>query len=833
MPTLSAVFLDDLGRVQLTAGDLLPNVVYRIQRQTAIESTWVNVRGGQDVTAGGTTIVNDYEYTANVENTYRLTGPIFYDSFARVYPVPLEEGFETLPLGVTITEGTSPGVRMQLPGAAADFASTPDHASLDITGDIDLRAMVSFDSSKMTNTVISKNDTSNLSYSFGTLLSSVGTLRFRGSTTGATFNVTAPSSVGLHSINGYYDRKPIAIRVTRVAATGVVQFFTSDSIDGPWTQLGTNIIGTAGNLFSGNAPLRVGNLLPSTPDPARADVYQVQVRSGINGTVEANPDFAGETPGTLNFNDSTGKTWTLNGAAAIVDTVQSSGAWARTMAQAHTGSWSLQSAMITDNEVSDAVLQLPADATSLTFWYRVDSEDDFDFLQVLIDDDLVLSATGSVDWIESALLDVSSASTVTFRYFKDGSVSEGDDAAWIDDLTINLASSGVGWGTADTGQTYVTNLLDPGASLSVNNGVGVVNSPTPLTDAAWQLVDTAPGATDAEVLYSAIQPSASLDVSVEYNVGLRATDSANYYEVQPIFTAAGNVQVRLSKRVGGIFTSLVSLVTVGTWQEDIPWHVRFRVEGSTLQARLWMNGTAEPNAWQVSTTDTDLVSGSALHIRARKNGGDAYEQWYGPIEVNSIPVTALDSVSVTPAQEEVMLKSVEFPSLNRALDCVDWDALTRNSRAGFFNIKGRHEILSIADVGSSATFNLTFITRSRAENRAVVALLSFGGVLLLQPPGDSDEDCQFGTFDGIPGGYVTPSASVQNHSVHGQPIWQWTVTFTRVAAPPADIVGTTITWQQLWEIIGPEGTWEDVWATWPTWQALWSTTGGVDPFFEA
>ena len=81
-------------------------------------------------------------------------------------------------------------------------------------------------------------------------------------------------------------------------------------------------------------------------------------------------------------------------------------------------------------------------------------------------------------------------------------------------------------------------------------------------------------------------------------------------------------------------------------------------------------------------------------------------------------------------------------------------------------------------------------------------------------------------FSGIPEGYVMVGDSVQSRTVYGKPIWQWTVEFTRVAAADASsIVPTVITWTQLWDLIGPEGTWEDVWATWSTWQELWLTPG--------
>lgn len=44
----------------------------------------------------------------------------------------------------------------------------------------------------------------------------------------------------------------------------------------------------------------------------------VELRSTINGSIVANPDFRTQTPGTTSFADSTGKTWTLTGNAKIV-----------------------------------------------------------------------------------------------------------------------------------------------------------------------------------------------------------------------------------------------------------------------------------------------------------------------------------------------------------------------------------------------------------------------------------------------------------------------------------------------------------------------------------
>jgi hypothetical protein len=338
---------------------------------------------------------------------------------------------------------------------------------------------------------------------------------------------------------------------------------------------------------------------------------------------------------------------------------------------------------------------------------------------------------------------------------------------------------------------------------------------------------------DAVATWSAVQPDPALDVQTNYNIGLRSADNNNYYECQLLFeNAADNrdVRVQLAKRVGGVFTGLTSTLRVGEWTANIPWYAKFRVFGSSLMCKAWPTGADEPRDWQLFVTDTDVVAGSGVYIRARKASGAAYEQWYGPIEVRAIPDVAVASTSITPVQTEVWLKSVAYPLFNWEIECTDWDALSYDSRAGLYDIKGRHEILAITDVGSSGSFGLTFVTRSAEANRSVLALLTYGGVLLLQPPGDVDEDCPT-DYAGIPEGYVVPTTSVRPHSMRGQPLWVWQVSFTQVAAMDVDsILPTTITWQMLWALIGDGGTWDDVWDSWDTWQELWLAEGNIDDF---
>jgi|NitcycUWRG01K112_1040325.scaffolds.fasta_scaffold00007_2 hypothetical protein len=389
------------------------------------------------------------------------------------------------------------------------------------------------------------------------------------------------------------------------------------------------------------------------------------------------------------------------------------------------------------------------------------------------------------------------------------------------------------WGTADTGQSYVNHATDAGATARVDNGVGIIEDLTPSGNIIEQRAATDASAVDAVATWSAVQPDPALDVQTNYNIGLRSADQNNYYECQLLFESEADsrdVRIQLAKRVAGVFTGLTSTLRVGEWTANIPWYAMFRVFGSSLMCKAWPTGADEPRDWQLFATDTDLAAGSGLYIRARKASGAAYEQWYGPIEVRAIPDAVAASTSIIPVQTEVWLKSVAYPLFNWEIECTDWDALTYDSRVGLYDIKGRHEILAITDVGSSGSFGLTFVTRSAAANRSVLALLTYGGVLLLQPPGDVDEDCPT-TYEGIPDGYVVPTTSVRPHSMRGQPLWVWQVSFTQVAAmDTADILPTTITWQMLWALIGDGGTWEDVWEQWDTWQELWLTQGNIDDF---
>lgn len=695
MATLSATYLDDLGRIRLELVDPLPRVSYRVDRSADGGASWQPVRGAQNMGTLSTTIVDDFEYTPNVENRYRLMAPSFYDSFQRLYPTG----------GALVVEG--------VPGS---YASTPDAAALDITGDIDLRVDLIADNwpPLANSTLIAKYDDETINRGYRLDVLTTGQLRFTWSTDGSN-NFSLTSTIPVPATLGQRIAVRVAFDAVNASLGKTAQFYTATSMLGSWVPLGSLVSSPgATSIYANTSPLEVGGRLGATRDPFAGRIFEAQVRSSINGTIVARPEFIDETAGTTSFVDSTGKTWTVGDEAEIVE-----------------------------------------------------------FAPV----------------------------------------------------------AGFDWGTADTGQAWNLGSSSSGFSMYVANGDGVIQSDAPAGEIAEMMTDSIPGTTDAEVTWSATYPDPPtlLDNSVEWVVGLRASGWDAYESNLRMRPAANGyvVELRIAKYIDDEWTLLASTGgLLGSWERDVPWHVRFRVQGSTLSARAWEEGSNEPANWNLTVTDTDLVTGDAVFVRGYKGETNAYQQFFGPITAYALPVTATDTIAVTPVQPGVWLKSLTYPLFNRELECVDWEELERTSRTAFFDIKGRHEILGIADVGSSATFTLTFISYSKAENRAIVALLTYGGLMLLQPPGDDeDEECPT-AYSGTPEGYVMVGDSVQSRTVYGKPMWLWTVTFTRVAPSDADaILPTTITWVQLWDLIGPEGTWQTVWETWETWQELWLTNG--------
>ncbi|MEU8536186.1 hypothetical protein [Streptomyces parvulus] len=211
---------------------------------------------------------------------------------------------------------------LQLDGTPDSAASTPDHSSLDITGDLDVRWEGEADwYAAGAQMLIGKWTETDGERSWHMRLEG-GLLRILATRDGST------GASGFWPLPALPRRA--AFRITLDADTGsgmLWHAYWAESMDGPWTSLGAVPLPDPMVIYSGPAPLSVAPRQLTLPTsgiaryPAAGRVYRAQVRSGINGTIVANPDFRAQAPGVTSFADSAGRTWTLTGNAEIRDRI--------------------------------------------------------------------------------------------------------------------------------------------------------------------------------------------------------------------------------------------------------------------------------------------------------------------------------------------------------------------------------------------------------------------------------------------------------------------------------------------------------------------------------
>jgi hypothetical protein len=211
------------------------------------------------------------------------------------------------------------------------YAKTDDDSSLDITGDIDIRAAAALDDWTPTDPqcfVGKWVEPTERSYVFdvaNAALGGSGKLRFAWSTNGSD-GADVTSSVAPTVSDGNLLLCRVTIDVDNGSGGKSIRFYTKTSTpadaftdlssDTGWTQLGsTQTFPGTTSIFASTSPVCVGRLNPASDvENALGTFYSAIVKNGIAGTTVADPDFyAGDLP----FTDGAGRDWGLFNACAI------------------------------------------------------------------------------------------------------------------------------------------------------------------------------------------------------------------------------------------------------------------------------------------------------------------------------------------------------------------------------------------------------------------------------------------------------------------------------------------------------------------------------------
>ena len=199
--------------------------------------------------------------------------------------------------------------------------------------------------------------------------------------------------------------------------------------------------------------------------------------------------------------------------------------------------------------------------------------------------------------------------------------NSGGTATVTQAVTVSLAfaadvfgrTSASGWGSADIGGAWTVSGAP--ANYSVGGGTGKMKLPTA-------------GSTMTTTLGSVSR--ADVDLNVSFTTDLAPTGGGifftpvvrkvgtTYYSAKLTVASTGKITAYLTKVVSGTETTLKSAVVTGlTFAPGSSVRVRFQAIGSgttTLNVKAWNDGTSEPTAWTVSTTDSTAALQTAGSI---------------------------------------------------------------------------------------------------------------------------------------------------------------------------------------------------------------------------
>jgi hypothetical protein len=107
--------------------------------------------------------------------------------------------------------------------------------------------------------------------------------------------------------------------------------------------------------------------------------------------------------------------------------------WVVTDVDPHEGVYSAKSGTIAHNQSSQMILEYEVGgADSISFYRRVSSENNYDYLRFYVNNEQVAQWAGNVPWGRVAFAVGEGGNVFKWEYMKDNVVSSGEDCAWVD-----------------------------------------------------------------------------------------------------------------------------------------------------------------------------------------------------------------------------------------------------------------------------------------------------------------------------------------------------------------------------------------------------------------
>ena len=190
--------------------------------------------------------------------------------------------------------------------------------------------------------------------------------------------------------------------------------------------------------------------------------------------------------------------------------------WIGQTAISHDGVDAGQSGVIASNEFSEINTTIVGPGT-LTFYWKVSSETNYDFLRVFIDGTQQEEISGEVDWELKTIAIPSDSHIFSITYNKDGSVNSGSDMGWVDQVLFTPSSYIV------TPSSISGGSINPSTPQSINGGQTTIFT---LTTDIYYSIDSVTGTCNGSLNANIYTTNAIIsDCTVMANFTLVDTDS--------------------------------------------------------------------------------------------------------------------------------------------------------------------------------------------------------------------------------------------------------------------------------------------------------------------
>ncbi|MDP8227510.1 MAG: T9SS type A sorting domain-containing protein, partial [Candidatus Celaenobacter polaris] len=182
-----------------------------------------------------------------------------------------------------------------------------------------------------------------------------------------------------------------------------------------------------GSFDTGQTKSAVFNITVANNAPNGANIpLEFNITGGNYSATEMFYEYIGLSIENFETGDFTAYNWVMGGSAD----------WTNDTINPYEGTYCAKSGAIGNNSTTELSLTIDTNAGDISFWRKVSSENNFDYLQFYIDGVQQDQWAGEVSWGEVSFSVDTDTHTFKWVYDKDNSATGGQDCAWIDYITF-------------------------------------------------------------------------------------------------------------------------------------------------------------------------------------------------------------------------------------------------------------------------------------------------------------------------------------------------------------------------------------------------------------